>query len=64
MRCSTMANAENLAKPFLQRILAQYAGTRLGRQEIDAELLTDTPGALWSLERIEELRVGRAPGAV
>lgn len=25
-----------------------YAGIRLGRQELDCELLTDTPGALWT----------------
>lgn len=60
-RSSTTANAANLAKPFLDQIVAKYAGTRLGRQEIDAELLTDTPGALWHLERIEELRVRQAP---
>ncbi len=60
-RSSSYANRDNLAPQFLQQILAKYAGTRLGRQEIDAELLTDVPGALWHLERIEELRVPRAP---
>jgi phage terminase large subunit-like protein len=38
-----------------------YEGTRLGRQELDGEVLDDNPGALWKRGRIEELRVGR-PG--
>lgn len=37
-----------------------YAGTRLGRQELDGELLTDAPGALWSVELLERCRL-RAP---
>lgn len=60
-RSSSYANRENLAPQFFAQIISKYEGTRLGRQEIEAELLTDTPGALWSLERIEELRVNRAP---
>ncbi len=60
-RCSTRANAANLAPPFLDQILSRFTGTRLGRQEIDAELLEDVPGALWQLARIEELRVREAP---
>ena len=60
-RSSSYANRDNLAPQFFAQIVSKYAGTRLGRQEIDAELLTDVPGALWHLERIEELRVTRAP---
>lgn len=60
-RSSSYANRENLAPQFFATILAKYEGTRLGRQEIEAELLADVPGALWHLERIEELRVRRAP---
>lgn len=60
-RSSSYANRENLAPQFFQQIITKYEGTRLGRQEIEAELLTDTPGALWHLEKIEELRVNRAP---
>ena len=37
-----------------------YAGTRFGRQELEAELLTDTPGALWRWEDIEEPRIKAA----
>lgn len=60
-RSSSFANRENLAPAFFSQITAKYAGTRLGRQELEAELLTDTPGALWHLDRIEELRVRAAP---
>jgi len=47
-RGSTYDNAANLALPFLESIKERYEGTRLGRQEIDAELLEDVPGALWT----------------
>lgn len=60
-RSSSYANRENLAPAFFASIVGRYAGTRLGRQELEAELLSDTPGALWHLERIEELRVRVAP---
>ena len=42
------------------QIVRQYEGTRLGRQELDAELLEDTPGALWTRELIEEGRRAKA----
>jgi phage terminase large subunit-like protein len=60
-RGSTKDNADNLAPAFLKAILAQYEGTRLGRQEIEAELLEDVPGALWTRESIERARVTAAP---
>jgi phage terminase large subunit-like protein len=56
-RGSTYINAGNLAPAFLKKIIAKYEGTRLGRQELHAALLEDTPGALWTLVRIELLRV-------
>lgn len=40
---------------------AKYAGTRLGRQELDGELLLDTPGALWNHAMIEDSRFPYAP---
>lgn len=46
-RGSTFENAGNLAPAFLKDILKKYKGTRLGRQELYAELLDDVPGALW-----------------
>ena len=58
-RAATRDNAANLAPSFLATVEAQYAGTRLGRQELDGELLTDTPGALWSLDLIEQARIRR-----
>ena len=36
----------SLAGAFLQQIVKKYEGTRLGRQELNAELLDDVPGAL------------------
>ena len=56
-RGSTFDNAENLAKPFLDSILDRYENTRLGRQEIYAEILEDVDGALLSSSMLEELRV-------
>lgn len=56
-RFSTYANVANLAPSFVARILRRYEGTRLGRQELHAEILEDTPGALWTLKILEETRV-------
>jgi phage terminase large subunit-like protein len=52
-RGTTYDNRDNLAPSFLSQIITQYQGTRLGRQELNAELLEDTPGALWTLDLIE-----------
>lgn len=60
-RGSTFENADNLAPTFLAAIRARYEGTRLGRQEIEAEILADTPGALWCNEWLERDRVKEAP---
>jgi phage terminase large subunit-like protein len=60
-RGSTYDNRDNLASGFLDEIVRRYDGTRLGRQEIAAELLDDVPGALWTRETIERARVTRAP---
>jgi phage terminase large subunit-like protein len=40
----------------LAQIIKKYEGTRLGRQELNAEVLDDVPGALWNRARLEELR--------
>jgi phage terminase large subunit-like protein len=63
-RGSTYDNAANLARPFLDKIVAKYEGTRLGRQELNAEVLDDTPGALWKRDQIDGLRVTQAPPLV
>lgn len=55
-RGSTYENADNLAKPFMENIKAKYEGTRLGRQELDAEVLDDVPGSLWTREGIDKTR--------
>lgn len=60
-RVKTEANACNLAPSFLQTIVARYRGTRLGRQELDAELLEDRPDALFPRALIEACRVRTAP---
>ena len=52
-RGRTLDNAANLAKPFLEKLMVRYEGTRLGRQELEAEVLDDVPGALWSSEMFE-----------
>ena len=42
-------------------MIARYAGTRLGRQELDAEIIDDRPGALWTRAGLEAGRVAAAP---
>jgi phage terminase large subunit-like protein len=58
---STFRNAANLAPEFLNEIISRYQGTRLGRQELDAELVDDVEGALWRREWIARNRVSIAP---
>lgn len=60
-RGSTYENRPNLAKAFFADIIRKYEGTRLGRQELNAELLEDNPGALWNLAQIDSLRVKDPP---
>ena len=58
----TRANAFNLAPDFVETILARYHGTRLGRQEIDGEIIEERNDALWTRAGIESCRVERVPG--
>ena len=44
---STFDNERNLATDELERLRTAWAGTRMARQELEGELLEDTPGALW-----------------
>jgi predicted phage terminase large subunit-like protein len=60
-RGRTSDNAANLAPSFLSQIVARYEGTRLGRQELNAELLEDVQGALWTRDLLEEGRRDKAP---
>lgn len=54
---TTMENLVNLAPPFRKAVVDKYAGTRIGRQELNAEILDDVPGALWSRAIIDAARL-------
>jgi phage terminase large subunit-like protein len=56
-RGSTFENAANLAPSFMRRMTRKYEGTRLGLQELYAQLLDDIPGALWTRKLLEETRI-------
>jgi phage terminase large subunit-like protein len=60
-RGRTYDNAANLAAPFLRQIEDRYGGTRLGRQELEGEVLEDIPGALWTRDCIDRNRRPEAP---
>jgi phage terminase large subunit-like protein len=53
----TDENADNLDPATLASYRGAYEGTRLGRQELGGELLTDTPGALWTLDSLDAHRI-------
>jgi phage terminase large subunit-like protein len=57
----TEANRAYLAQSFLEEVRARYAGTRLGRQELDGVLLEDAEGAMWTMSMLASLQVERAP---
>ena len=57
----TEANRAYLAASFLEEVQTRYAGTRLGRQELDGVLLEDAEGALWTSAGIEAARVDEVP---
>jgi phage terminase large subunit-like protein len=60
-RGSSAANARNLAPGFLETMQHRYGGSRLGRQELDAELIEDNDAALWRRAWIDEARLREAP---
>lgn len=60
-RGSTYDNADNLAPSFLLEIERRYKGTRLGRQEIEGDLIANVDGALWTYSTIADARVEEAP---
>ncbi|KQZ94190.1 ATP-binding protein [Mesorhizobium sp. Root157] len=57
-RLRTEDNAANLASGFLEAVRGRYGGTRLGRQELDGELIEDRDDALWSRQMIERAAIG------
>ena len=60
-RGSTYDNAANLSPGFVAAIRQRYEGTRLGRQELNAELLDDVPGALWTRAMLDAAHIATAP---
>ncbi len=58
---ATEANRANLAPSFLTEVRARYAGTRLGRQELDGVMLSDIQGALWTTAALVDAQVAEAP---
>lgn len=60
-RARTADNGAFLARSFLRDMYARYGGTRLGRQELDGELIDDDPDALFRRDAIETSRVAGAP---
>jgi phage terminase large subunit-like protein len=61
---STYDNRSNLAPIFYDAVIKRYEGTRLGRQELDAEVLEDIVGALWAWNNIDNYRVEKQPELV
>lgn len=60
-RGSTYDNRANLAPAFFEQIIRKYEGTRLGRQELHAEVLDDVPGALWTRAMLDATRARTSP---
>lgn len=60
-RGKTTDNANNLAVSFMDQMRAKYEGTRLGRQELDGEILDDVPGALWTRAMLERASIAELP---
>ncbi len=58
---SSYENRDNLSEVWWETVVLPYEGTRLGRQEIHAELLDDVEGALWHQAQLDALRVRAAP---
>ncbi|MGH1356056.1 MAG: DNA-packaging protein [Thalassovita sp.] len=57
----TEANRANLAESFLVEVQERYAGTRLGRQELEGVLIDEAEGALWKTALLEAQRVDEVP---
>ncbi|WP_363319819.1 terminase family protein [Roseovarius sp.] len=57
----TEANRAFLAESFLDEVRARYAGTRLGRQELDGVLVDEAEDALWTGAMLEGARVDQVP---
>ncbi|MFV0296913.1 MAG: DNA-packaging protein [Hyphomicrobiaceae bacterium] len=60
-RARTVDNASNLAPAFIAEVTRIYAGTALGRQELDGEVITERPDSLWQRKWLVESRLARPP---
>lgn len=60
-RGKTSDNRSNLSAKFLDKVNGKYANTRLGRQELNGEILGDMPGALWAQSSIDIYRASEIP---
>jgi len=60
-RAKTRDNRFNLAAEFIRAVTDTYGGTRLGRQELDGEIVEDSPDALWTRAMVEAAREREAP---
>ncbi len=60
-RGRTADNSANLADGFIAAMERNYGDTRLGRQELDGELIDDVEGALWSRDLLERCRAVHVP---
>jgi phage terminase large subunit-like protein len=58
---TTYENKSNLAAKFFTTVISKYEGTRLGRQELNAEILEDIQGALWKMTLLDRNRVSKLP---
>jgi phage terminase large subunit-like protein len=62
-RGRTVDNLKNLPKSMIKSTVGRYAGTRIGRQELDGEVLDEVAGALWDRNTLDEYRI-RLPGGI
>lgn len=60
-RGATLDNQSNLAANTVKQLYERYGGTRLGRQELQGEILNDIPGALWNRDIIDACRLKDVP---
>lgn len=60
-RARTIDNAGNLAPAFLEEMQRRYAGSPLGRQELDGELIELLSGGLWRADWIDRSRIDTPP---
>lgn len=60
-RGTTWDNRANLARTFFDKVVGKYQGTRLGRQELEGQILEEAEGALWRREMIRSITAAQAP---